>query len=132
MANLHEQFISGSMDVHHKGETKKLALPSMAIEFSKVLQDEDRFVEVLKKHNKLLAFLHLGVQQYAVGFRAHNRPGDDESIMKITSEHSVLYSPQVQNVPKVKKEMSLPEMIATLKAQGMSKEDIKKEIEALL
>lgn len=135
MANIHEQIKAGEAIVKHtqrdkdgrvieQGE-KMLKLPELARDLAPVLQDVKGFLEVLELHDATLAFLHGGLKEYMVGWRAHCRPSELESLSTITDEHSVLFKQEVQDVPKAKKtKMTKKEMIQALKASGMSKEDI--------
>ncbi len=122
--NIHTTIKEGIASVMHQGEELDLELPSWMSGLSDVLQDKDGFIAKLEEEDLTLAFLHAGLKECMVGFRAHCRPKEGVSISTITDEHSMLYRPEVQDVPKAKKPISKKEAIAALRAGGMSDEEI--------
>ncbi len=127
--NLHQQIIDGTVMVQHEGVDGEFDLPVWMLELSEALQSVPKFIKVLVKHKILLAFLHAGLKECMVGFRAHCRPKKDTSITTVTQAHADTYKPERQDVPQENKtKQSQKEYILELRAKGMTDSEIMEHI----
>lgn len=126
--NIHQQIIDGRGEVTHEGTTKSLAFPDWLAKCKDHLQDTEGLINHLSDEGLLLAFLHEGFKSVRVSWAAHCRPAKGESFDAVTDEHSKLYRPEVQGLPKTtsksKVVMDTLQMIGLLVKAGYTVEEL--------
>ena len=125
--NIHTQLIEGMAEVNHEGEEKVFSLPEWMKEIGKGLQDADHILDTLSDHDLTLAFLHAGLKECMVQFRAHCRPAKGTSIQTINNEHAMLYKPEKQNVPGKTGKTDPITIMITLAQKGYDMNELSKD-----
>jgi hypothetical protein len=74
--SLFDTYVDGTMEVTHNGEEALFDLPTWMCEAGSILEDKEKLLEWMEKHDNTLAIIHSGLAKTKIDFCAVVRPAD--------------------------------------------------------